>query len=289
VNGRFGAYAYESFLVRLRPLLLFAFPAIMEAIVELQRSVQAGTSFGSEVFFLSGGLGFAFAHVVLYLRKAAGVYPTWTMEGAETPAIEDRRQDTVSDDVSTDLQSQDDGQTSRHFIQLVMASVVFICAIAARLALLWPPFVQYFGYLTWIHVAVIGLGGYGMLVRNRRSKESRHAVPVRKVLPLWLAVLAIPVAITAMSTFGTMSNVTERSTDGKPMSRISWSQEGDRYFEFQNDSIKVEISRDAYWRFERDSFVAFASGWILFSYLTLVVWRYNWLRAKSPRIRSTPA
>src|SRR5262245_31124654 len=55
VNDRYGAFACESFLVRLRPLLLFGIPAIMEAAVGLQRSVRAGTPYGSQVFVLSAG------------------------------------------------------------------------------------------------------------------------------------------------------------------------------------------------------------------------------------------
>jgi len=291
VNSRFGAHAYESFLVRLRPLLLFAIPAILESAIGLQRSAKAGTPFGSEVFFLSCGVSFAFAHVVLYLRKAVGVYPTWTMEGADPIASGNGGQVTATNEEIASPQSQDDGPTRRHFIQLVMATVVFVSAIAARLLLFWPLFVQYFGYLLWIHIAVIGLGIYGTVVRSRRGKEPRVAVPFGRVLPLWLAALAIPVAIAVASFIGSMSSVTfsGRTTDGKPISSVSWGQEGDRYYKFQNDSVKVEISRDEYWRSQRDIWSAFASAWIVFSYLILITWRYNWLRAKSPLVRSRPA
>ena len=83
IDARMGENAFESFLVRLRPMLVFAFAAALQALAGLWRGYTAGApSFAllTDAFFLSAGLAFAAAHVVLYLRKAVGVYPTWTLK-----------------------------------------------------------------------------------------------------------------------------------------------------------------------------------------------------------------
>ena len=78
VDARLGANASASFLVRLKPLLMFGVAAILQGALGLFRSASAGESSGSLAvhgFFISGGLGFALVHGVLYYRKATGVYP----------------------------------------------------------------------------------------------------------------------------------------------------------------------------------------------------------------------
>ena len=94
LDGRFGAGALASFLVRLRPLLLFAAAAVAQGILLLLLAFRSDSPSGAYViagFFLSGGIGFAAAHCLLYLRKAVGVYPSEklsTEDGAAIPTPE---------------------------------------------------------------------------------------------------------------------------------------------------------------------------------------------------------
>jgi hypothetical protein len=70
-------------------MLVFALAPMVQSSIGLWHSYRAGASSGAYVvhaFFLSGGLAFALAHAVLYLRKAVGVYPTWTIEGPRQAA-----------------------------------------------------------------------------------------------------------------------------------------------------------------------------------------------------------
>ena len=78
VDSRFGDNVFASFLVRLKPLLLFAVAAALQGAIGLWHSVRAGESSGAYAihgFFISGGVGFAIAHLVLYYRRAPGVHP----------------------------------------------------------------------------------------------------------------------------------------------------------------------------------------------------------------------
>jgi hypothetical protein len=78
VDSRFGEGALASFLVRLRPLLLFAVAAILQGTLGLIYALRSDSPSATYVgwgFFLSAGISFALAHGLLYLRKAIGVYP----------------------------------------------------------------------------------------------------------------------------------------------------------------------------------------------------------------------
>jgi hypothetical protein len=96
INGRFGPNTFESFLVRLRPMLLFATAAFLVGSVGLWRTYQSrGTLsvYEPDLFFLSVGLAMAVAHFVFYFRKAVGYYPTWTLEGHGPVSVETARGD----------------------------------------------------------------------------------------------------------------------------------------------------------------------------------------------------
>jgi len=78
VNARLGPNTLESFLVRLRPMLLFAVAAMLHSLVGFWRSYKSDAPPGvylTNAFFMSAGVAFTLAHAVLYFRKAIGVYP----------------------------------------------------------------------------------------------------------------------------------------------------------------------------------------------------------------------
>jgi hypothetical protein len=78
VDGRFGEGALASFLVRLRPLLLFAVASVIQGGLGLIQAGHANSPSGAYAisgFITSTGIGFALAHQLFYLRRAVGVYP----------------------------------------------------------------------------------------------------------------------------------------------------------------------------------------------------------------------
>jgi len=85
IDQRLGPHSLESFLVRLKSLLMFGVVAIIHGITGLwhSRSIEPADNLASG-FLLSGGIGFVVAHLVLYRRRAVGVFPTWTIEASGT-------------------------------------------------------------------------------------------------------------------------------------------------------------------------------------------------------------
>jgi len=77
IDGRFGDGFLASFLVRLRPLLLFGTAAVLQALLGLVHVASGTAAAGALVpslFFLSGGAGFFLAHLILYKRRMLGVH-----------------------------------------------------------------------------------------------------------------------------------------------------------------------------------------------------------------------
>jgi hypothetical protein len=78
IDARFGTNAFASFLVRLKPLLMFAVGSVLQGVLGLWQDFSVGGNSGAYAihgFFVSGGIGFALVHAVLFYRRAPGVYP----------------------------------------------------------------------------------------------------------------------------------------------------------------------------------------------------------------------
>lgn len=79
VDARFGENSFSTFLVRLKPLLMFAVAAGVHGLFGIWQATRSELGSGAYTiygFFISGGIGFALVHAVLYFRKATGVYPS---------------------------------------------------------------------------------------------------------------------------------------------------------------------------------------------------------------------
>lgn len=77
MNTRYGEQACESFLVSLKPVLLFGVSSILQGAIGLWRSYSSNAPYETYMFqglFVSSGLAFALAHIILYRRKAIGIY-----------------------------------------------------------------------------------------------------------------------------------------------------------------------------------------------------------------------
>lgn len=79
INARYGEQACESFLVSLKPVLLFGVSGILQGAIGLWRSYLSNGPYETYMFqgmLVSSGLAFALAHIISYMRKAIGIYPS---------------------------------------------------------------------------------------------------------------------------------------------------------------------------------------------------------------------
>ncbi|MFO1221107.1 MAG: hypothetical protein U1E89_22315 [Burkholderiaceae bacterium] len=167
----------------------------------------------------------------------------------------------------------------KYTVPTLLCAALLLVSALARALLEWPPFVTYFPYFMWVHVAVIALAFYGFWVL--RKAASAHlgglGVFVRGV-PLWLVVLALPVALAVAPMVTLITSSLGTTPDGHPVHSKSWVEEGGRHYVVLNRTVRVEITNAEYTESYREMYVGFSSAWILFSYLVLVLWHYNWRR-----------
>jgi hypothetical protein len=77
INARYGEQAFESFLVSLKPVLLLGMSSILQGVIGLWRNYSSDAPYETYMFqglFVSSGLAFVLAHIILYIRKAVGIY-----------------------------------------------------------------------------------------------------------------------------------------------------------------------------------------------------------------------
>jgi len=166
---------------------------------------------------------------------------------------------------------------------LICAGLLLVSGLA-RALLEWPPFVDYFPYLMWVHVAIIALAFYGFWVlRNAPRNGVYGSTTFARGIPILLVVLALPVAFGFASGWSSAFTPLGTTPDGQPVHRKSWIQEGDRHYVLLNRTVKIEITAAQHNESSREVYVSFSSGWILFSYLLLLLWYYNWRRERLGR------
>lgn len=171
---------------------------------------------------------------------------------------------------------------NRYTPHVVACALLLVVAAAARALLYWPPFVEYFPYLMWVHVAIIALGFYGFWVLRKSSQPPfQGVVSFFRGLPLWLGLLAIPVVYSAAPMVSMSLTSLGTTPDGQPVHSKSWSEQNGHHYVILNRTTKVEITRAEYLEANREGYAGFASAWIFFSYVMLVLWQYIWRRQQS--------
>lgn len=171
----------------------------------------------------------------------------------------------------------------KYTVPTLLCAGLLLVSASARGLLEWPPFVAYFPYLMWVHVAIIALAFYGFWVLRKAPGAHLGGLSVfARGLPVWLVALALPVAFAVVPLFSLAASSLGTTPDGQAVHSRSWIQEGDRHFAVLNRTVKVEIAEGEYTEAYREMYAGFSSAWILFSYLMLVLWHYN-RRREAPR------
>jgi len=96
LNSRYGALAFETFLVRLKPDLLpgvaFLLSGFINSLINLRQSEQSEFSYILPGLYISVGIAFIIGYIILLRRKAIGVYlppvcDVSTSESQPKPAV----------------------------------------------------------------------------------------------------------------------------------------------------------------------------------------------------------
>lgn len=139
-------------------------------------------------------------------------------------------------------------------------------------------------YLMWVHVAILLVFGTGVLAARRLHSDSSARVTPRprELFAPWIVVVALAsVAAAAPNWAGTPVGM-GKSPDGTKVTSRHWhtSADGTRFYESINRRASTQISRAEYEELERGNFAAFARAWVLFSFISLVMWHFIALRRR---------
>ena len=150
-----------------------------------------------------------------------------------------------------------------------------VCAsVAANAALALPNAVAIFPLFFFIHIAIVGLGIW-VLLRIRKLKSSWTDVfGAFRPIPKWLMLTGVMVATVAVLSSRGITIDLGTLPDGTSIHSKNWHMDDEKYWLSLNRQPAVEISKTEYEALQRESYAAFAIGWLVFSYLILVQWYY---------------
>ena len=105
---------------------------------------------------------------------------------------------------------------------------------------------------------------------------------LRELLAPWILVTAIAAVVVALPSWGLSAWDIGKASDGSTGSSHHWraSPDGTRFYESVNREPEREITQAQYEDLERGLFSGFARIWVLFSFFSLVMWRFVALRWK---------
>ena len=171
----------------------------------------------------------------------------------------------------------------KYALHVATCAAVFVVAVAVRVLLHWPSFLEYFPYFLWVHVAIIALAFYGFWALRRSPKPRSGETPSRPSrLPPMLIALAVPVMLASAPIASLPFKSLGTTPDGAAVYRKSWTVENGRHYVVLNRTTKVEITPAEHLESERELMIVFASAWVLFSYVVLLLWHYVWRREHAP-------
>ncbi|AGU47402.1 putative transmembrane protein [Variovorax paradoxus B4] len=139
-------------------------------------------------------------------------------------------------------------------------------------------------YLMWVHVAILLVFGAGALAARRLHSDSsvRASPRPRELFAPWVVVVALASVAAAAPNWAGIPVGMGKSPDGTKVTSRHWhtSADGTRFYESINRGAPTQISQAEYEELERGNFAAFARVWVLFSFISLVMWRFIALRRR---------
>jgi hypothetical protein len=159
--------------------------------------------------------------------------------------------------------------------------VVSLVAVIACMRVEWAAVVP---FLMWNHVAVLIVFGMALFTWRRITDSSGRNFPrLRELFAPWVVGLAVISAALAIPDWRPPPGKVAVTPEGTIISSHHWrrSPDGTRYFETVNRGPEREITKAEYEELARGTYSFFARAWVLFSFLSLVVWRAIALRRQA--------
>lgn len=143
-------------------------------------------------------------------------------------------------------------------------------SVGARLLLGWAPFQNWFPSLIWLHLALIVLTLYGIVViYSARAPVKTTFFRFVRGMPAWLLVLALPAVAATVSL--AREDATVQAAFKGPQG-VNWAMDSGHYYYTPDSRPRVEVSEERFRTGIGQAYAIFADGWIIFSYVLLILW-----------------
>lgn len=91
--------------------------------------------------------------------------------------------------------------------------------------------------------------------------------------PIWIVGISVLVGF-AVVPIWTQDPLGFGNANGKEIHQQSWNEKEGRYFMVINDGVPFEINKEQYSELNQKMFTLFARGWVMFSFVSLVLSQY---------------
>lgn len=159
-------------------------------------------------------------------------------------------------------------RNARNMIRL--SGAMFIYSAVLMVLSRGPSVLDGWLFQGWVHLLLLVSLLYGFW-RARSLSDSSGANSFSN-FPLWLRLLAIPVAITVASSWLPDISTTHTTSTGAIVTKRSFYEDKDGYFRTENLGPPIKISEGEYRALERRSRLSFSRAWFLGWYLSMFLW-----------------
>lgn len=158
----------------------------------------------------------------------------------------------------------------RYTPQIAISGALMAVSVCSRLLLEWLPTQGWFPSLMWLHIALIAFTLYGIVViYTAQAPVKTTFLGFVRGLPVWLLVLAVP-AVVATVSLARQDATTQAAFKGPQ--GIRWQAEDGHYYYNPGNQPRVEVTEERFHSGVRQAYAIFADGWIIFSYVLLILW-----------------
>ena len=157
----------------------------------------------------------------------------------------------------------------------IYASSVLLLVSAVVLGVLQAPhIVDQVPFQWWVHVAVIGVAFWGFIELNRLRRQGIGHAANHLRFPAWAVAVGLAVILVALPIWSPSRFDMGTTPMGESVHHKHTSEKDGKYFLHLNRKHVQEITREEFLAFERDIYDVFARAWLVFSYLSLLMWLY---------------
>lgn len=159
-------------------------------------------------------------------------------------------------------------RNARNMIRL--SGAMFIYSAVLMVLSRGPSVLDGWYFQGWVHVLLLVSLLYGFW--RARSLSNTSGANSFGNFPLWLRLLAIPVAITVVSSWLPDTSTTHTTSTGAIVTKSSFYEDKGGYSRTENLGPPIKISEEEYRALERRSRLSFSRAWVLGWYLSIFLW-----------------